>query len=350
MKDRVFLFCIAAAALFTAGSLHFLPALARNTGWKNSASSETETKCNSPVDPVVLDESDLAAIKIYAGFEENEFAPFAALAEPGARDWRSGPGKNETHQSFEKFRRDFHYTPLRQRVVLLREIGEPSAGQTIDKSFLSEFVSIYFNRPVRWEEPLTGPFKTRRGTIALPSKDQSPWVQNQWVQIHAVWIISMLARRIPEDALMVMGLAYQDLYPEDSWNFVFGMAHQRKRAGVYSLARLNLYSAVGFGHRKETPETRKEFLLRAIKILGHEIGHLAGLPHCTAFSCIMNGSNNLAETDRAPLHLCPLCLAKLSWSLGFKVGQRYEALSRFLAAHGLDAEAEWYKNRVKHNL
>ena len=34
-----------------------------------------------------------------------------------------------------------------------------------------------------------------------------------------------------------MGVMLSDLYPEDDWNFVFGMASLRKRTGVFSLAR-----------------------------------------------------------------------------------------------------------------
>ena len=37
--------------------------------------------------------------------------------------------------------------------------------------------------------------------------------------------------------------------------------------------------------------------------------------HCTAHSCLMNGSNHREEKDRRPTNLCPVCLRKLCWNL-----------------------------------
>jgi len=41
--------------------------------------------------------------------------------------------------------------------------------------------------------------------------------------------------------------------------------------------------------------------------------------HGVFFNCLMNGSNHLAESDRRPLHLCPVDLRKLQWTLGFDI-------------------------------
>jgi len=57
-----------------------------------------------------------------------------------------------------------------------------------------------------------------------------------------------------------------------------------------------------------------------------------GLTHCTFFNCLMNGSNHLAESDRRPLHVCPVCLRKLQWSIGLDVLARYTALEAFDSA------------------
>ena len=61
----------------------------------------------------------------------------------------------------------------------------------------------------------------------------------------------------------------------------------------------------------------------------------------------MNGSNSLPETDRQPLHLCPNCLRKLQWRLGFDVLGRYGRLETFLRRAGLTDDAEWFARRVK---
>ena len=36
-----------------------------------------------------------------------------------------------------------------------------------------------------------------------------------------------------------------------------------------------------------------------------------GISHCVHFHCRMNGSDSLEESDRSPMHLCPVCLRKL---------------------------------------
>jgi archaemetzincin len=72
-----------------------------------------------------------------------------------------------------------------------------------------------------------------------------------------------------------------------------------------------------------------------------------GLTHCIYFNCLMNGSNHLAESDRRPLHLCPVCLRKLQFSVEFGVAQRYEALTPFYRHVGFDDEARWIARRLE---
>ena len=110
-------------------------------------------------------------------------------------------------------------------------------------------------------------------------------------------------------------LPWKIFIPQPSWNFVFGQASIRDRVGVYSFAR---YDPAFYG---EARTSGYEVLLfrRSCKVLAHETSHMFGLTHCTFFNCLMNGSNHLAESDRRPLHLCPVCLRKLQWSVGFDV-------------------------------
>ncbi len=72
-----------------------------------------------------------------------------------------------------------------------------------------------------------------------------------------------------------------------------------------------------------------------------------GLAHCTYFNCLMNGSNHLVEADRRPLHLCPVCLRKLQWSIGFDVLKRYSALEGICRVNGFTDEADWLTRRLK---
>ena len=73
-----------------------------------------------------------------------------------------------------------------------------------------------------------------------------------------------------------------------------------------------------------------------------------GLPHCTVFRCLMNGSNHLAESDARPLHLCPVDLRKLQHSVGFEPVGRYRRLLNFSREAGFDHEAEWLERRLRY--
>jgi archaemetzincin len=61
----------------------------------------------------------------------------------------------------------------------------------------------------------------------------------------------------------------------------------------------------------------------------------------------MNGSNHLAESDRRPLHLCPVDLRKLHWSLDFDIMDRYRRLLAFWREAGVDTETRWIERRLE---
>lgn len=61
----------------------------------------------------------------------------------------------------------------------------------------------------------------------------------------------------------------------------------------------------------------------------------------------MNGSNNFAESDNKPLHLCPVCLRKLQLACQFDVVEHYERLSAFCQAHDMTEQAGWYSQRAQ---
>jgi archaemetzincin len=86
---------------------------------------------------------------------------------------------------------------------------------------------------------------------------------------------------------------------------------------------------------------------RCCRVIAHEIGHMAGIDHCVYFRCLMNGSSSLAESDRRPLHLCPVDLRKLQWLIGFEFAERYTRLQKFWRAAGDDDEAAWAAGRLR---
>jgi archaemetzincin len=72
-----------------------------------------------------------------------------------------------------------------------------------------------------------------------------------------------------------------------------------------------------------------------------------GMKHCIWYRCLMNGSNHLAEADARPLHLCPVDLRKLEWSIGFNVVERYQQLQKFAQQAGFQDEADWLARRLR---
>ena len=126
------------------------------------------------------------------------------------------------------------------------------------------------------------------------------------------------------------------------WNFVFGEASVENRVGVYSFAHFD----PAFFHEKRTANFRTRILWRSCQTLAHEVSHMFGIEHCIYFHCVMNGSNNMDEADKQPLHLCPVDLRKLHESVGFDVIKRYEMLKKFYSSVGINEEAQWLDRRL----
>jgi archaemetzincin len=148
---------------------------------------------------------------------------------------------------------------------------------------------------------------------------------------------------VPDDAYCVIAVTWSDLYPDESYNFVFGLARLTRRVGVFGFARLHpdfFDEATG-----DPAEVRRLVTRRALAVMSHEVGHMFGIQHCVSFACNMNGSNSLEESDRQPMHLCPVCLRKLHLALGFDPERRYEALEEQYRRAGLEAEAAWVQRQ-----
>ncbi|HTH51913.1 MAG TPA: hypothetical protein VL501_08270, partial [Pyrinomonadaceae bacterium] len=81
------------------------------------------------------------------------------------------------------------------------------------------------------------------------------------------------------------------------------------------------------------------FLHRTIKIATHETGHMFSIKHCTAYECVMSGTNHLGETDRRPIDACPECMAKVCWLSDQEPRDRYLRLAQFCRNNGLTKAA-----------
>ena len=69
----------------------------------------------------------------------------------------------------------------------------------------------------------------------------------------------------------------RDLYPNPSWNFVFGEASLDDRVGVFSFAR---YDPAFYG--TATEDRSLLVLRRSCKVLAHATKHMFGIQHASS--------------------------------------------------------------------
>ncbi len=250
-------------------------------------------------------------------------------AEPG--DWLAEHA--EAYQSYQSYVASDPVRPTNARSsIVLQPLGPFSAKGHELLAAVREHAAIFFSIEVS-----TAP------AIPLPNAGRRVRTTggHRFEQHHTDTILKALAARLPNRAVAYLGVTEADLYPEPSWNFVFGEATLTERVGTYSFARFLPPFAAG-----RTPADFVKAVRRSVQLLSHETGHVFSLPHCVRFECVMNGSNSLAESDRAPVELCPDCLQKLAYALKFDPIQRYRRLAGFFTAHHLDLEAEWITRRL----
>ena len=138
-------------------------------------------------------------------------------------------------------------------------------------------------------------------------------------------------------------LVARDLVVDGRQEFAFGYGLHLDRLAVASFAQLDPQ----FIGRVRSPQFQLRIRERAYKLLAHEIGHTLGVGHCEVHACVMNGVAHLDELDATPLRLCPLCLRKLQWLVGFEPLARYRELAQHYERHGLDQAAGWAGARVE---
>lgn len=253
-------------------------------------------------------------------------SPTAAPAEDGfERQDPPRPGEwlyhfPENGQTFRQYTEDCrNRRSAERRVFALQPFGDAREryGETMD--LMREYAEVFFGLPAKILDP-----------VPLPEEAYNESRR----QHNSTTILRWLARRLPEDALIVMGVTGEDLYSR-GLNFVFGEASLQSRTGVSSLRRY------------QTADARL-FRRRALKLMTHEAGHILSMDHCIYYKCVMQGANSLREDDGHPMHLCPVDLRKLVWNTGVDPAERYRKLRDFYRRAGLPEEADWASRRAPH--
>jgi len=214
-----------------------------------------------------------------------------------------------------------------RRVLYIQPLGEfnETEREILKKS--AEYMQLYFCLPVKTLPDL--PLKT----VPEKARRKNPYTKN--LQLLTTYILDdVLKPKLPKDAAALISLTAVDLYPEESWNFVFGQASLRSRVAVYSMAR------------KQEPNDFTKSLRRVIKTATHETGHMFTIRHCIKWECNMNGCNSLPESDRNPLWLCPECWAKTIYAVGTDGRARYTALIKWCKENKMNQEAEFFQKSL----
>jgi len=179
---------------------------------------------------------------------------------------------------------------------------------------------------------MTGLTVRLRPTLFLPDLPEQAWVDDPQGgrQLRAPYLLSrVLLEKMPADALAIIGITTADLAPGKGYDFVYGQSSLRYGVAVVSLFRQ--------GDWTDSPAL---VLSRHLRTVGHELGHLLGLRHCTAYECLMNGSAHRAEADARPFFFCPVCLQKLCWNLDIAPEQYLGDLRDFFRRRDMGAEAD----------
>ncbi len=257
---------------------------------------------------------------------------FEPMRKPGPSDWLAK--HHEGGQTFDDFRQAEPNRPDQQRrVIYLVAMGEFPESQSAQFEPLREFTEAYFTL----ETKLLPRMPLAEGQIQsrLNENTHKP-------QLLTTDLMRVLEQQLPDDAYCLLGITLSDLFTGSELNYVFGQATLRTRVGVFSFARFD----PAFFDDPIPPDVETLMLRRSCRTLAHEISHMFGMHHCTFFTCVVNGSNNLAESDSRPLHACPVCLRKLHESVGFDPLKREEHLLGIYRQLHLDDEAAWVERRL----
>ena len=199
-------------------------------------------------------------------------ALFPSLSKPGKHDWLRS--HREQPQSVERwsYRVQTNISASRRsnRNIYLVPLGDDWAESEVElsnnrkkekfMSLLQRFAALFFNG---FEVKIlpTASIETARCRTRKNSYSGN-------LQLYIPDVIKYLESKWQRDAFCVVGITMVDLYPDESWNFVFGQAYPKKGIGVFSFARYNpaFYDDAPSGVASRNTSTL--VLWRSCKVLG----------------------------------------------------------------------------------
>ncbi len=250
---------------------------------------------------------------------------FELMGEPERSDWMWS--NHEPGQTFEDYLDSDPAKPTakRQKIYVL-PLGKFSKAQQRAIDISAGYLAVFYDLRV---VEMPGRPLIVKGPHLRRSRSGKRQVRTGHI------LEEILRPMLPADAAALIAFTSEDLYPNDTMNYVFGQASFEDRVGVWSLDRL------------DDNTDQRNFLLRTLKIPAHETGHMFGMRHCTKYECMMSGTNHLGETDRRPLDACPECTAKICWMSDISMTERYRQLISFCTKNGLAAEAMEFEKKLR---
>lgn len=296
-------------------SVLFLSALAASCNLNNDVANSAKPGSVISKDPELA-----AAMKAVEPF-------FTPMGKPQPGDWLAS--HPEAGQTFNEYVNSKPNIPTAdRRTIYILPLGKFNSTQQKIITETREYMQAFFGLPIKTLPQQSLPKKI------IPSDERMKGYPARR-QIRTGFIMDKILKpAIPNDAAALIAFTNEDLFPDESMNYVFGQASLDDRVGVWSLARLG----------EKTDQTI--FLKRTLKIAVHETAHMFGFKHCTKYECVMSGTNSIDETDRRPIDACPECMAKIYWMTNTKAEDRYEKLAAFCRKYGLAKEAEEFKRKA----
>lgn len=238
----------------------------------------------------------------------------------------------EGGQTFEEYVSQDPTLPTKDRKkIYIQPLGEFTKTQKEILKLTAEFMEAFYDLPVVLNE-----LKPLRN-IPDEFKRKNPFEGQSQIKT-GYFIEHVLPKMLPDDAAALICFTNFDLFPDESFNYVFGQASLSQRVGVWSLWR--------FGKPDRSKKDFEMFLGRTLKVGMHETGHMFSMQHCTKYECLMSGSNHLMESDRRPLDVCPECVLKIAWGMDYDLRERYRKLAKFCEARGWKDSAETFLKKA----
>jgi archaemetzincin len=250
---------------------------------------------------------------------------FQRMGKPQPSDWLTA--FHEAGQTFDEYIASEPALPTdERRMIYVLPLGRFNAEQKAVIRITAGYLEAFFDLPVTIMD-------TRPIVAVYPNARYNSLMHVRQLQTGHI-LNDLLPPLMPPNGAVLIAFTEQDLYPDETMNYVFGQASVEKRVGVWSLYRLKEKAGADL------------FLHRTLKIAAHETGHMFSMKHCTKYECVMSGTNHLGETDRRPIDACPECMAKVCWFSNIDPGERYKRLADFCRKNGLAKDAAEFEKKA----